>query len=167
MTEHKERSYPIYSFWISFTDSDHNLSNHRMFAEHLSADELDKELQEFIDRGLDQGCIGAEGEYTIRSLNLGIIGKGWKYQRGDTWCCQWFNHYTFNTHLTDEELLQSFSEYVNRHKGGLRRHEDAGHYRIRTGNDYVCLMGAQDHWRWKGICRCEHCQARGIVMIDH
>lgn len=148
-----EHTYPIYRFWLKFTDPDHNVEGKIMFKHPLTGQEGDQALQEFIDRNLDAERTHG---YTLRSLNLPIIGEGWEFVGEDTWLCQWFNHYTFNTHLTDQELLQSFTEFVARHRG--KDYKDL---------DYICLMGAEDRYRWKGPCRCAHCQERGIVMIDH
>lgn len=36
------------------------------------------------------------------------------FQGYDTWCLLWFSHYTYNTHLSDKELLESFRRYVFR-----------------------------------------------------
>lgn len=148
--------YPIYRFWLTFTDADHNLDGSKMFKESLTKKTGKQALQEFIDRNLDAARQGAKGQYTLRSLNLTVVSSGWEFVREDTWCCRWFNHYTFNVHLADPELFRSFEEFVARHRG-----------KPYTADDYICLMGAEDRWRWKDPCRCEHCQERGVVTIDH
>ena len=84
----------------------------------------------------------------------------------ETWCLIWFSHYTYNTHLTDDELRTSFSYFVDR-KMPLQHNLDvAKEYRDPDMKTY-CLMGAEDTWRWKGPCRCEHCIKNGVVRIDH
>lgn len=164
----EEKLYPIYRFWIAFTDRDHNVSSSQMFKKHLNQEKAEQALRKFIESNLDAKRQGQNGEYTMRSLDLEVVGTGWKFEREATWCCQWFNHYTFNTSLTDEDILQSFEKYVRRHASNqVRTGEGIDEHRDRVGDDYVCLMGAEDRWRWKGPCRCEHCQKRSIVMIDH
>ncbi len=88
--------------------------------------------------------------------------------RLDTWCLSWFEHWTFDDGRTDEGYLDSFQRYVNRH----RYHQDT------NDPDYVvCLMGAEDRWRWHAgpepkdrnppPCRCEYCKKLGIIRIAH
>jgi len=87
----------------------------------------------------------------------------------ETWCLEWFCHYTFDMGQTDEEALASFERYVRRHE-----HKQRPGYR---GDDYICLMGAEDRWRWYGEppveagnpppCRCRHCQEQGVLRIGH
>jgi hypothetical protein len=45
---------------------------------------------------------------------------------------------------------------------------------IRRGENGLCLMGAEDHWRWRGEregdpppCRCEGCKKCGFIRINH
>jgi hypothetical protein len=89
-------------------------------------------------------------------------------QEYETWCLSWFSHYTFNTHLHDLELVHSFDEFCERKK---KLNVQYGHFPTDWRKDghgpYYCLMGADERWRRKGPCRCEHCQAFGIVRIDH
>ena len=166
----KGRTYPIYRLWIHFNDKEHNVDNSRMFKERLSSGEVLDALRDFIDRNLDAKRTGSDGEYTLREFpGLTQVEIGCKYLRHETWCCNWFNHYTFNTHLTDEELLESFSAYVARHQDEqLKPNESLDEHRERTSSgNYICLMGADDRWRWEVPCRCKDCQKRGVVTIDH
>ncbi len=77
----------------------------------------------------------------------------------ETWCLQWFSHYTFDVGQTDAEVLKSFEDFVSR-KESLSEKE-------------YCLMGADDRWRWKGTdgkdapCRCEGCKKFNIIRINH
>ena len=164
-----EKKYPIYRFWVEFEDRDQNVSSSKMLGKFPSREEAFVLLDEFINTNLDSERQGRDGVYTIRSLDLEVVGAGWKFLREETWCCNWFNHYTYNIHLSDEELLESFQAYVERQRPYIC--EDLGsydEYKRRVPEDKrICLMGAQDRWRWKEPCRCEHCQERGIVMIDH
>jgi hypothetical protein len=77
------------------------------------------------------------------------------------WALGWFSHETFRAGRTDEELLDSFERFVAKH---AHYQDDPGAYK-RPG--YHCLMGAQDRWRWKEICRCATCIERDIVFIGH
>lgn len=151
-----EQEYPIYEFWIRFGDSDHNIVVQKMYRVQLAPAEVQAELESIKQLSLDGKRQGREGEYCIRDLDLEIVGEDWRFVREETWLCVWFFHSTLNTHLTDDELLESFERFVCRHEG--KRPEQ---------DDFVCLMGAEDRWRWKGPCRCEHCIAQGVVRIDH
>lgn len=70
----------------------------------------------------------------------------------ESWCLNWFNHYTYNTHLSDNDLLLSFESFIERKR--------------RNDKKYV-LMGADELWRWRGPCHCDKCRKRGITFIDH
>lgn len=98
----------------------------------------------------------------------------------ETWCCSWFEHWTFDDGRTDREYLESFENYVRRHEDyqdHIRHVEDE---RSERGEPTICLMGAEDRWRWCGSgddgkpdtrtdppCRCEHCREQGVVRIGH
>jgi len=166
-----EKKYPIYEFWVRFKDDkDHNVVGVKMLEEVPCCwEDFLAVFVDWVDANLDGEHHGPGGTYTIRSLNLEIIDAGWKFLREETWCCGWFQHYTYNTHLSDEELLESFREYVERQRPYIcGSDEPYDCYLERVPKDRrVCLMGAEDHWRWKEPCRCEHCRERGVVMIDH
>ena len=87
--------------------------------------------------------------------------------RLETWCLTWFQHYTFDDGRTDKEFLESFERYV-------RRYAHLQDYTGDTPDNYICLMGAEDRWRWHGEthddkppCRCKHCTKQGVVRIGH
>lgn len=103
-----------------------------------------------------------------------------KLMHRESWCCSWFEHWTFDVGQTDAEALASFERYVRRHEF----YQDWPHEVLtdadlkRRGIEYrVCLMGAEDRWRWSGgpgpedrtapPCRCEHCTAQGKLRIGH
>ena len=99
-----------------------------------------------------------------------------EFDRWEEWCCHWFNHYTWDTGLSDADVLLSFDRYVWRIER-LNMHNP--HY-TESGYKYdeVCLMGAEDRWRWRGAnddnddqtdppCRCKHCKEQGVVRINH
>lgn len=87
-----------------------------------------------------------------------------KLERYETWCLEWFCHWTFDDSRSDEEYLASFERFVRRME------------RLPEGE--YCLMGAEDRWRWKGTtddgkgetpppCRCKHCRKVGVVRVNH
>ena len=151
-----KQKYPIYEFRVRFENPDHNIAVQKMYRARLAPTEAEAELKNIKRLSLDSKRQGREGEYRIRDLGLEITEESWCFIREDTWLCIWFSHSTLNTHLTDDELLRSFEQYVCRHEG-----------KSFEQDDFVCLMGAEDRWRWKGPCRCEHCVAQGVVRIDH
>lgn len=122
------------------------------FPQEPTADEIRQRLDAIREQSLDRdrGCALPK----LRDLHPEITSESIVYDRHDTWIDSWFSHYTFNTELSDGELLASFEQYVNSHL--------SEHY---AGE--ICLMGAEDQWRWKGPCRCDACQKLGIVKIDH
>jgi hypothetical protein len=101
---------------------------------------------------------------------LHIVDTGFDYLGDDEWCLTWFSHYTFDTGQTDEEVLESFRNFVYRYENNIKRTQSS-------------LMGAEDRWRWKGLhypdgenaaaietdppCRCEFCKRDGIIRIGH
>ena len=114
-------------------------------------------------------------QYTTRNSeqkdidNLVIHGRLVEHEE---WCIQWFNHYTFDIGQTDEEVLQSFEEFVRRKEAYNQIH------RNEYGEGKYCLMGAEDRWRWSGEqlkhgdylpapCRCEYCKEQGLIRINH
>jgi hypothetical protein len=95
------------------------------------------------------------------------------------WCLKWFSHWTFDTGADDAEVLASFTRYVM-----ATQKYNAANMIEYTGSDggrrYIepmCLMGAEDRWRWKAYiekdvqgeppCRCEGCKKAGIISICH
>ncbi len=104
-----------------------------------------------------------------------------EYKYNESWCMGWFSHWTFDNGLSDVEILESFTNYVNRileknrNEGEFRKFEDGTSY----WHDPYCLMGAEDRWRWCGSktgdslettpppCRCKHCKDQGVVRINH
>ena len=96
-------------------------------------------------------------------------------QSDEEWCITWFSHYTFDTGQTDQEVLDSFWDFLMRK--GVRI--GMGEYGTYDPNAY-CAMGAEDRWRWCGSsdgshdgdrtdppCRCKHCKDQGVIRIGH
>lgn len=80
------------------------------------------------------------------------------------WCLRWFAHSTYRDGRTDEEILHSFEQYVRQYSWM----QDVGRENVekRYGQTYVCLMGAEDRWRWS-LCDCQDCKAGEFVVIKH
>jgi len=38
----------------------------------------------------------------------------YKFVENESWCLDWFNHYTYNLFETDEEVEKSFRDFVSR-----------------------------------------------------
>lgn len=92
----------------------------------------------------------------------------------ETWCLNWFQHYTFDTGQNDLEVLASFERFIER-KQRLNMESQA-----KDKTDVYCLMGAEDRWRWHGAepdgegdtrspapCRCKFCKEQGVIRIGH
>ncbi len=92
------------------------------------------------------------------------------FKEYETWCLQWFSHYTFDVGQTDGQILESFEKFVHRK---LLLNEREGQWINGYWREPYCLMGAEDRWRWRSSddgrppCRCEGCKRNGIVRIDH
>jgi hypothetical protein len=104
------------------------------------------------------------------------VGVEVEFERWEEWCCHWFNHHTWDRGLSDADVLASFERYVWRierlNQQNPRFTEDGFQF------DEVCLMGAEDRWRWRAAdddngdqvdppCRCKHCKEQGVVRINH
>lgn len=171
--------YPIYSFTLIVSREGWSTRGRStMLPDSLETVDLEHRLAEWADNNLDaerEDALHHDGlpYKTLREAvddgAMEVLETSWEFLGYDTWCCQWFSHYSFATHLSDDELRDSFAEFVGRHRSHERRgseEQDEYHARVEPANR-VCLMGAEERWRWKGPCRCEHCEARGIVKFDH
>jgi len=87
-----------------------------------------------------------------------------EFKREEVWCLSWFAHWTWDVGLDDSQVLESFTQYVER---------------TQLLDDF-CLMGAEDRYRWKGSttgkegaeetdppCRCPCCKERDVIIIGH
>jgi hypothetical protein len=85
----------------------------------------------------------------------------------DTWTLRWFAHHIDKTFDTDQDAIKSFREYINKN---FRTHQDSTGYTYKVtkkGTDEeVCLMGAEDEWRWK-VCHCDECKKAKHTIILH
>lgn len=76
-----------------------------------------------------------------------------KFYEEESWCLNLFNHWTFDQGQTDTEFRAQFLRYVERQYNNPRKR--------------ALLMGADNFSKWSNVCRCESCQQKGIVYIDH
>lgn len=165
-----EKTYPIFKAQIDLVvDGEHD-PKYPTWSEGLPAGRVrdrilaitgfpynptDTEIKQRLDDIREQSLDRDRGSLPkLRDLHPEIVSESIVYDRHDTWIDSWFSHYTFNTALSDGELLASFARYVDRHL--------QDHYAEK-----FCLMGAEDAFRWRGPCRCDGCRERGIVKIDH
>lgn len=155
-----ERKYPVYrlDIWWEITnpmtkydDMGNTVENstiHRQYPVPPTSEALEVDVRKFWLAMLTD----ERGGPTLADRGAKLIGYSVEVTEIETWYQGRFRHMSLNVHLSDAELLDSFRQFVSRKREGLESY---------------CLMGAEDDWRWKGPCRCEHCQARGIVRIDH
>lgn len=95
----------------------------------------------------------------------------WEFWREDTWCLEWFCHKTFRDRFDNPgAVLADFEKYVRR----IEREFPPGLPVSMMGEDYVCLMGAEERWRWRGDgrdspapCECASCELNGWWRINH
>jgi len=85
---------------------------------------------------------------------------------------EWFSHITYNTFDSDEEIEESFQNFVYRK---IQLNHENGHFDDNFPNwigteyskkPFYCFMGANERWRWK-ICKCDHCKKNGTTIISH
>lgn len=97
---------------------------------------------------------------------VGVEAKAKLVQRSEWWLT-WFCHSTYDIGQADAEALESFERYLDWAEPQSTE---------RGGN--VCLMGAEDRWRWHGKtlengdrtpppCRCDGCRKYGVIRIGH
>lgn len=111
-----------------------------------------------------------------KDLNLDDLEVTVIFQRFETWCLGWFNHWTYDLGFDDAKVLACFSDYVMRTEITNQRE---GEVKNDHWQEPYCLMGAEDRYRWSGTadgdpsnrtdppCRCSHCKKHGIVRIGH
>lgn len=176
----RERWYPIYRFdiWYEITHPMTKFDNmgsavesmtwHRQYHEPPTPEKLMDEIRRFWLATLTAERSGGR-QPTLADRGAKLIGYEVQMEEIETWYQIWFQHASLNIHLTDAELLESFRQFVNRKRQAHLNTDDYPYLteEEREGMEFYCLMGAEDHWRWKGPCRCEHCQEQGIVRIDH
>ncbi len=174
--------YPIYSFEIYWHQKDihqrrgkmdknlpegriwNSISFRKMYKEEPSYQEINLMLINWWDELKKKKRYGKN---RISQPSTPVMK--WRLLEYETWCLEWFTHYTFDVGQSDEEALASFEHYVN------RKIEQAE----REGKE-PNLMGAEDRWRWHGQepdgkpennspppCRCKYCKEQGVIRIGH
>lgn len=160
----EEKKYPIYNISVRWNQDDYqgNCSGYKkMYKDDPGLIQVTKEALDWWNEYIKKEP-HTKGDKKLIDKHPQLLSIEVKFIGCETWCILWFSHYTYNTELTDEELLRSFQKFVDRK---LPLQENLEH-NVPNSETY-CLMGAEDNWRWKGPCRCEHCQKAGIVSIDH
>ena len=190
-----ERRFPIYRTdvrWIYDSDetperkAKHHLGDpgegrgrnstgwSEMFREEQDTAEMERKAREewwpeYIDKPSRFGDNAKPSAANPSDLTITVV-----LERHEEWCCTWFSHWTFDDGQTDAEALTSFQEYVWRYE------HMQDYYPGDPPEGYLCLMGAEDRWRWTGSgedgdnnvntdppCRCKHCKAQGVIRIGH
>lgn len=167
-----EQAYPIYKIkfsWIEQNGKENNTNWKVMFKEELSNDGQQEKLKQY-------------GELLSKKYqNTECMGGSMEFVEYETWCIEWFCHYTFDTGQINQEVLDSFERFVRRKedKNLANGHQinDPNYNNPNWVDTYYCLMGAEDRWRWYGgdsyehktdpPCRCEGCKKNGLIRINH
>ena len=162
------KTYPVYKLsakWEYTTDDcpdikKNSLGHDFMEREILTNEETEKYLEKFVTdlRASEE----EKGRHVCSPIKLDLKQTGL-----DTWCQGWFNHWTFNQFASEEEAFADFLDYVNsiERKNMVNGHRPNGIV-YDNPEPFECLMGAEDHWRWK-LCHCEICAEQGITTITH
>lgn len=154
------RDLPPGRFWNSYHQQ-------LMLKEHPGMDRLIADAHE----GFKEYIYGPKG-----CVNWGNLEVKVEFYRREVWMLEWFSHRTFDIGLTDAEVCESFHRYVFRTQ--LANCETRCE---KYPDGRFCLMGAEDHWRWRGTsgrggygdedtkppCRCDSCKKLGLVRINH
>jgi hypothetical protein len=190
----EERTYPIYSFsakWSQDGVQDSNYPKHyeglsegriwngtqfyKMFKEEQTQEQLDEYVKNWWEE-----FIKNRKEENRPILNPILKHLTSKYVCHETWVLNWFQHATFDTGQSNEEVLESFNKYVDRIQENNERIECQYPEELWHEKGHLCLMGAEDRWRWHGAepnggpndhspapCRCKHCKEQGVIRIAH
>ena len=139
----------------------------RMMKEEINEIELNKYIQNLWNTYSAQGKVLSKNPSNFTS-SVRMFKESWN--------CTWFGHETFDLGQTDKEVLDSFERYVRRHEDYQGMYLDNPD---RLPENPICLMGAEDRWRWYGTqdkvtgeqtsapCRCEACKESGKISISH
>jgi len=167
-----EKKYPIYRIsarWDQNDYKDNSTSFYQMYKEDPGFESVVKKAKEWWVAHLDEKPRNKEDK-PLKEKNPKLKELKAEFVEKETWCLTWFSHYTYNIHLSDEKLRESFGDFIFRKE---KKNVESGHFRNEINMNkkdtkgYYCLMGAEDRWRWKGPCHCKHCIKRGLTRIDH
>lgn len=179
--------YPIYSIiakWIQNVDQSkytpgsraiedvpegrirNSISFSKMYKEEQTQEQMDAVAKDWWERYIL--------EDKNKDLQFELVELTAKYKEHESWMLTWYQHQTFDTGQTDQEALDSFERFVS-------RYEDQQDLDYPYPENYHCLMGAEDRWRWSGgdeegkqpngqlppPCRCKYCKEQGVIRISH
>lgn len=177
-----EKAYPCYSIHVQFarprTEADEGhfttpnwLIEGRPEMVRDSSQVSVMEREELSEARIAEIVAGIVARYQEKHPTAEVLESKAQLTHWETWGLGWFNHFTYPEGRSDEELIASFNRYVGRHEG----YQDNWMAGREDGEYKICLMGAEDRWRWRGenddrdnpICRCEGCTKSGYVRVNH
>ena len=148
----------------------------KMFKEELT----DEELKAFAEDWWEKYIENQKDKDRNPIKNPDQLQLTYKIVEFEEWNLTWFQHETFDEGQTDEEVLRSFSDYVDRVQD--KNQEIEWNYPEEEWHKqgHKVLMGAEDRWRWHGAgpngepddrspapCRCKYCKEQGVIRIAH
>lgn len=176
----KEQYYPIYSFTAKWSELKNKQRDYLPFRqEGLSEDrvwnstswsKMYKEDQSngVLDKEIQNWWAAYSSKEDIKLLQVELLYLKVEIKEYESWNLTWFCHETFDLGQSDEDILKSFENFVER----KQCINDISI--LETGFEKYPLMGAEDRWRWRGEtdqhdppCRCVHCKEQGMVRIRH
>jgi len=96
-----------------------------------------------------------------------LLGLEVTFEGKEIWYLIWFNHKSLNYFPDEDSAFESFRNWLDK-KG--YRYGNYSNDEIGLTSDFndkkVCLMGAEQTWRWK-YCGCKVCKRLGITIIKH
>lgn len=170
------KKYPIYSFsakWSQDGEQDPNryeglregrIWNSTGFTKMFREEQTQEQIDTFVNEWWTKYLESKNNISNVENLKLEA-----KYKEHESFVYVWFSHETFDDGQTDEEFLKEFGEFVRRYEH--QQDCEPGNY----PENYHCLMGAEDRWRWHSgskeytsiPCRCNHCKEAGMLRIAH
>jgi len=210
MTDYKK--YPIYKLSFSYSNPNskkfpvEHPSNERMFRVEQTPEQLAQHLADFINNFKNiihnvyiEQPDGSTKKYrkSFKRAGYEIIDQKISEVRYESWVLGWFGHETIDDGEDDQYFINSFHDFVarmkqyNRDNGEVHRWTDDEGIEHSMWMEPVCLMGAEDYWRWHSLkyakgfrkdrpkfdlitkdndqlpCRCRYCRKRGVVAIGH
>jgi hypothetical protein len=188
----EDKKYPIYDITIQWIEDD--VDNHREKFESTAKQSVDlppgriynsiAKYRMFREKQEIDDIIAEEKQFwqnwdKIKDKNPELVKITVNFILEESWCPSWFSHWTFDDGQEDADILASFNHYVSRMEAYNEKHGRQESYgwvdAIRVGS--VCLMGAEDRWRWRGIddnendteapCRCSGCKKNKVIRIVH
>lgn len=167
----EEYKFPIYRISAKWTQNDdkypeNGTSFTKLYPLNVTLEDVKKDAKKWWKRyRLQKSRVFNK---TLKDKNAKLISLNIEFKEYESWSGVWFSHETRNVHLSDSELLTSFSNFVDRKKNeNIKNGHLPSDNNIDNKNPFYCLMGAEDSLKWKGPCRCKHCVKNGVVRIDH